>query len=77
MCVRVYVCRRLSDRDQDNALSQEEFCIAMKLVLIRRKGVAIPSSLPEALTSNISGIAGNLVLVNSLHAHYTTGCSKQ
>lgn len=62
MCVCVYacmyVCRRLSDRDQDNALSQEEFCIAMKLVLMRRKGVAIPSSLPESLASLNLGMGG-------------------
>lgn len=44
-----YLCRRLSDMDQDNALSQLEFCIAMKLVLMRRKGFEIPSTLPQKL----------------------------
>jgi len=51
MHVHVHVCRRLSDRDQDNALSRDEFCIAMKLVLMRRKGLPIPASLPEPLSS--------------------------
>lgn len=41
--------RRLADIDKDNALSEAEFCIAMKLVLLRRKGHEIPHSLPEAL----------------------------
>ena len=57
MCVCVCVClcdcvcdiRRLSDMDQDNALSEQEFCIAMKLVLMRRKGTDIPSALPHIL----------------------------
>lgn len=35
--------------DKDNALSEQEFCVAMKLVLMRRRGNAIPSSLPEGL----------------------------
>ena len=42
-------CRRLADQDGDNALSEHEFCVAMKLVLMRRKGFDIPTSLPEAL----------------------------
>ena len=35
--------------DKDNALSEEEFSIAMKLVLMRRRHHTIPASLPEAL----------------------------
>ena len=46
------LCRRLSDKDQDNALSEQEFCIAMKLVLMRRKGFEIPATLPQALVTN-------------------------
>ena len=41
--------RRLADIDQDNALSEHEFTVAMKLVLVRRRGYDIPSSLPDAL----------------------------
>ena len=41
--------RKLADGDQDGALTLHEFCVAMKLVLIRRKGDEIPSSLPESL----------------------------
>lgn len=39
----------MSDTDKDNALSEAEFCIAMKLVLMRRKGFDIPSVLPDPL----------------------------
>ena len=53
VCVCVCVCRRLADVDKDNALSQQEFCVAMKLVMMRRKGYEIPSSLPQALLSGL------------------------
>ena len=43
------VPRKLSDIDQDGALTLHEFCIAMKLVLSRRKGNEIPATLPEYL----------------------------
>lgn len=41
--------RRLADVDGDNALSEQEFCTAMKLVLMRRKGHSIPAALPEGV----------------------------
>lgn len=37
--------------DRDNALSEHEFCVAMKLVLMRRKGHEIPTTLPQVLLS--------------------------
>lgn len=40
---------RLADVDGDNALSEQEFCTAMKLVLMRRKGHSIPAALPEGV----------------------------
>lgn len=40
---------RLADVNRDNALSEEEFCIAMKLVVMKRRGFEIPSTLPETL----------------------------
>jgi hypothetical protein len=40
---------RLADMDRDNALSEEEFCIAMKLVLLRRKGYSLPTTVPLSL----------------------------
>ncbi len=48
-CVCMCVCRRLADVNRDNALSEGEFCVAMKLVMMRRNGHEIPSSLPTAL----------------------------
>ena len=35
--------------DRDNALTEQEFCVAMKLVLLRRKGYNLPSLLPLSL----------------------------
>ena len=35
--------------DRDNALSEEEFCVAMKLVLLRRKGYSLPTTVPLSL----------------------------
>ena len=35
--------------NRDNALSEGEFCVAMKLVMMRRNGHEIPSSLPTTL----------------------------
>ena len=49
VCPTVHACRKLSDIDEDNSLSEEEFCIAMKLVVARRKGLIVPSMLPEVL----------------------------
>ena len=57
----LYLCRRLSDIDQDNALSQHEFCIAMKLVLMRRKGFEIPSTLPQKLLTTRKEKSGKCV----------------
>ena len=48
------VHRKLSDVDEDNALSEDEFCIAMKLVVARRKGITIPATLPDVLRLNSS-----------------------
>lgn len=41
--------------DGDNALSEQEFCVAMKLVLLRRKGYSLPSTLPHSLRESIAG----------------------
>lgn len=41
--------------DGDNALSEQEFCVAMKLVLLRRKGYSLPSTLPHSLKESIAG----------------------
>lgn len=53
----VYLCnfRRLADMDHDNALSEQEFCVAMKLVLLRRKGYSLPTTLPLSLRESIAG----------------------
>ncbi|XP_011405599.1 PREDICTED: ralBP1-associated Eps domain-containing protein 1-like [Amphimedon queenslandica] len=44
---------KLSDINKDGQLNFDEFIIAMKLVLMRRKGHDIPSVLPEALRTSI------------------------
>ncbi len=41
--------RQLSDVDRDGALSLEEFCIAMHLVVLRRNDIELPANLPPAL----------------------------
>lgn len=46
--------------DGDNALSEQEFCVAMKLVLLRRKGYGLPSSLPHSLRESIAGELPNV-----------------
>ena len=53
--------------DRDNALSEQEFCVAMKLVLLRRKGYSLPTSLPISLkesssTSELSTVCGLMSL---------------
>lgn len=45
--------------DKDNALSEEEFCVAMKLVLLRRKGYSLPSALPDELRNSESEWIGH------------------
>jgi len=49
--------RKLSDVNKDGKLSEDEFCIAMKMVLVKRKGYDIPSSIPELLLKSIPSIA--------------------
>ena len=41
--------------DHDNALSEQEFLVAMKLVLLRRKGYSLPTSLPLSLRETAAG----------------------
>ena len=43
------LCRKLSDVDGDGQLSVDEFCIAVHIVIQRRKGAEIPSVLPAIL----------------------------
>ena len=68
----MHACRRLADVDKDNAPSQQEFCVAMKLVMMRRKGYEIPSSLPQALLSVLLPSESSMVWVVILYCHIST-----
>jgi len=43
------VNRQLSDVNRDGALSLEEFCTAMHLVVLRRNDIELPDTLPPVL----------------------------
>ena len=49
----------LADYDKDNKLSVDEFAIAMHLVLRQRKGVPLPTQLPEVLIPSRRASAGS------------------
>ena len=68
----MHACRRLADVDKDNALSRQEFCVAMKLVMMRRKGYEILSSLPQALLSVLLPSESSMVWVVILYCHIST-----
>ena len=51
--------------DKDNALSEEEFCVAMKLVLLRRKGYSLPPGVP--LTLRESATSGEALFLPTTH----------
>ena len=44
-----FFLRQLSDVNRDGALSLEEFCTAMHLVVLRRNDIDLPNSLPPSL----------------------------
>jgi len=41
--------RQLSDVNRDGALSLDEFCTAMHLVVLRRNDIELPDNLPPVL----------------------------
>lgn len=41
--------RALADINQDGALTLDEFCIAMHLVVLRRNSIDLPTRLPRSL----------------------------
>jgi len=41
--------RQLSDVNRDGALSLDEFCTAMHLVVLRRNDIELPDTLPPVL----------------------------
>lgn len=45
---------QLSDVDKDGALSLEEFCTAMHLVVLRRNNIDLPETLPPSLVPTVS-----------------------
>ncbi|CAI8011383.1 Intersectin-1 [Geodia barretti] len=62
---------RLADVDRDNALSEEEFCVAMKLVLLRRKGYSLPTTVPLSLKDSATSEPRRKL--GSLQASHTVG----
>ena len=52
----------LSDIDKDGALTLNEFCIAMHLVVLRRNNIELPPQLPPSLLPPISSGDSKLVL---------------
>ena len=44
-----FLYRQLSDFNRDGALSLDEFCTAMHLVVLRRNEIELPDSLPPSL----------------------------
>ena len=52
--------RNLADINKDGALSLEEFCIAMHLVVLRRHDVELPERLPLSLMPYTAFTDGNL-----------------
>ena len=48
LCVTV-INRQLSDVNRDGALSLDEFCTAMHLVVLRRNDIELPDTLPPML----------------------------
>lgn len=63
------LCRQLSDVNRDGALSLEEFCTAMHLVVLRRNDIDLPQTLPPSLMPYVPftnpGQSFNLLLHNS------------
>ena len=57
--------------DKDGRLSEEEFCIAMKMVLVRRKGYSIPSTIPEPLLPSKPSVISSIPPLLS-HASFHT-----
>ena len=49
VCVICFFVRKLSDLDEDGKLSIGEFCVAVHIVIHRRRGDEIPAVLPAVL----------------------------
>jgi hypothetical protein len=51
-------CRTLADADHDNALSLEEFVVALFLADKAKTGYQVPPQVPEALRISARGMVG-------------------
>ncbi len=56
---------QLSDVDKDGALTLDEFCAAMHLVVLRRNNVELPNKLPLSLMPSISPVDNPISSLNS------------
>ena len=66
--------RQLSDLNCDGALSLEEFCIAMHLVVLRRNDIELPEHLPISLMPYSCLASGQFHCVFCLFLFTNTGC---
>jgi len=62
--IYTFFFRNLADINKDGALSLEEFCIAMHLVVLRRHDVELPERLPLSLMPYTAFTDGNLDILN-------------
>ena len=67
-----YLCRQLSDVNKDGALSLDEFCTAMHLVVLRRNDVQLPESLPPSLMPYLPLRNPGLPSVRNKYTRYRT-----
>ena len=68
--IAVTANRQLSDVNRDGALSLDEFCTAMHLVVLRRNDIELPDTLPPVLQPYTPLVAsGTLFLLETVRLY--------